>query len=143
MNDLDVAKTELFEENLTLAIVKNSAVLYETKSRRISGFLDAVEKLGEELSGASLADRVAGKAVALLCVYAGIREVYAAVLSRKAHAVFKKHKISVEWRELVENVLDADKSDVCPFERAAADISDPEQAYWAFRALREKLTPCR
>ena len=143
MSDLDLAKTELYEENLTLAIVKNSAVLYETKSHRISGFLDAVEKLGGKLQGASLADRVAGKAVALLCVYAGIREVYAAVLSRKALAVFKEHKISVQWKELVENVLDADKSGVCPFERAAADMSDPERAYKAFRSLREKLKACK
>ncbi len=143
MNDLDIAKTELFEETLTLAIVKNSEVLFETKSHRISGFLDAVEKLGDKLEGASLADRVAGKAVALLCVYAGIKEVYAAVLSRKAHAVFKKHNIVVQWRELVENVLDAEKNGVCPFERAAATMSDPEQAFRALRALREKLKPCK
>ena len=143
MTDLDIAKTELYEENLTLAIVKNSAVLFETKNHRISGFLDAVEKLGNKLEGASLADRVAGKAVALLCVYAGIREVYTAVLSRKAYAVFKEHKIGVQWKELVENVLDAEKSDVCPFEKAAADISDPEAAFKAFKGLREKLKPCK
>ncbi len=143
MSDLDLAKTELYEENLTLAIVKDSEVLFATKSHRISGFLDAVEKLGAKLEGASLADRVAGKAVALLCVYAKIKEVYAEVLSRKAHAVFKQHKISVQWRELVDNVLDANKTGVCPFEKAAAEISDPEKAYRAFKILRETLKACK
>jgi hypothetical protein len=143
MSDLDIAKTELYEEQLTLAIVKNGAVLFETKSRRISGFLDAVETLGDKLEGASLADRVAGKAVALLCVYAKIRAVYATVLSRKAQAVFKQNNISVQWRELVDNVLDADKSRVCPFEKAAAEFSDPEKAYKTFRNLRENLKPCK
>ena len=143
MSDLDIAKTELYEENLTLAIVKNSEVLFETKNHRISGFLDAVEKLGDRLEGASLADRVAGKAIALLCVYSKIKEVYAAVLSRKAHAVFKKHKIRVQWRELVENVLDVNKTGVCPFENAAANMSDPKAAFKAFKALREKLKPCK
>jgi hypothetical protein len=75
MTDLEIAKTELYDENLTLAIVKNGAVLYSTKSHRISGFLDAIEKRGENLQGASLADRVAGKAVALLCAQAKIKEV--------------------------------------------------------------------
>ncbi len=143
MSDLDIAKTELYEENLTLAIVKNSEVLFETKNHRISGFLDALEKLGANLEGASLADRVAGKAIALLCVYAKIKEVYAAVLSRKAQAVFGQNKIRVQWRELVDNVLDADKTGVCPFEKAAANISDPEKAFKAFKRLREDLKACK
>lgn len=139
MTDLDIAKTELYEENLTLAIVKNSEVLFETKNHRISGFLDAVEKLGDELEGASLADRVVGKAIALLCVYAKIREVYAVVLSRKAKAVLEQNKIRVQCRELVDNVLNADKTGMCPFEKAAVDISDAEKAYTTFKRLREEL----
>ena len=143
MSDLDIAKTELYEEQLTLAIVHNGAILFETKSHRISGFLNAVETLGDKLEGASLADRVAGKAIALLCVYAKIRAVYATVLSRKAQAVFRQNNINVQWRELVDNVLDADKSGVCPFEKAAADLSDPRQAYRAFKTLRENLKRCK
>lgn len=143
MTDLDIAKTELYEEQLTLAIVKNGEVLFQTKSHRISGFLDAVEKLGDKLEGASLADRVAGKAIALLCIYAKIHEVYAAVISRKAYAVFKQNKISVQWKELVENVLDVSKNEVCPFEKTAANISDPEKAYKVFRSLRENLKSCK
>ena len=143
MTDLDIAKTELYEEQLTLAIVKNSAVIFQTKIHRITGFLDAVEKLGSDLEGSSLADRVVGKAIALLCVYAKIREVYAAVLSRKAYAVLKQNKISVQWKELVDNVLDVNKNDMCPFEKAAADIIDPAKAYKSFKSLRRNLKPCK
>jgi hypothetical protein len=139
MTDLEIAETELYEENLTLAIVKNGALLYSTKSRRISGFLDAIEKCGENLQGASLADRVAGKAIALLCAYAKIKEVYAAVLSRKAQAIFKQNKIAFRWKELVDNVLDTTKTGMCPFEKAAGEISDPEKAYKTFKGLRENL----
>ncbi len=143
MTDLDIAKTELYEENLTLVIVKNNEVLFATKSHRISGFLEAIEKLGSKLEGASFADRVAGKAIALLCMYVKIKEVYAAILSRKAHAVFKQNKINVQWRELVENVLDANKAGMCPFEKAAAGMSDPEKAYRAFKGLWEDLKACK
>ena len=143
MTDLEIAKSELHEENLTLAIVKDGALLYSTKSHRISGFLDAIEKCGESLQGASLADRVAGKAIALLCAYAKIKEVYAAVLSRKAQAIFKQNKISFHWNELVDNVLDVTKTGMCPFEKAAAEISDPEKAYKTFKGLRENLKACK
>jgi len=135
MSDLDTAKSRLHSEDLTLVIVKKGEVLFETGSHRISGFLGAVEQLGARLAGASVADRVAGKAIALLCVYAGIRHVYAEVLSRKAKAVFEEHGIPCQFEELVDNILDLNRSGVCPFEKAAAGISDPEAAYAAFKAL--------
>jgi len=136
MSDLDTAKSRLYGEGFTLVVVKNGEVLFETASHRISGFLGAIEKLGVRLEGASVADRVAGKAVALLCVYAGICNVYAGVLSRKAKAVFEEHGIPCECKTLVDKILDLNRSGVCPFEKAAADISDPEAAYAAFKALQ-------
>ena len=143
MTDLEIAKSELYEENLTLAIVKNGTLLYSTKSHRISGFLDAIDKRGAKLEGAALADRVAGKAIALLCVYAKIKEVYAAVLSRQAQVIFKQNKISAHFNELVENVLDTAKAGMCPFEKAAAEISDPQKAYKTFKVLLENLKACK
>lgn len=143
MNDLEIAKKELYEENFTLVIVKNGKLLYSTKSDKISGFLDAIEECGIQLVASSLADRVAGKAIALLCAYAKIKEVYATVLSRRALAVFKSHGIAHQWGELVENVLDANKADTCPFEKAAQDITDPIKAYASFRKMLANLKSCQ
>ena len=143
MSDLDAAKSRLHREDLTLVIVKNGEVLFETGSHRISGFLGAIEQLDTKLESAVVADRVAGKAIALLCVYAKISEVYAEVLSRKAKAVFEKHGIRHEWKELVDNILDLNRTGVCPFEKAAAGISDPEKAYAAFKALLQSFKACK
>jgi len=143
MTDLEIAKSQLYEENLTLAIVKNGSLLYSTKSHRISGFLDAIGKCGENLQDASLADRVVGKAVALLCAYSKIKEVYAAVISRKAQAVLKQNKIACQWRELVTNILDTNRSGTCPLEKAAAEISDPEKAYKTLKRILDNLKACK
>ena len=139
MSALDTAKNRLHEEDLTLTVVKDIEILFETNSHRISGFLCAIEQLGTKLKGASIADRVAGKAIALLCVYAGIREVYAEVLSRKAKAVFDENGIPCKWKELVDNILNLNRRGICPFEKAAADISDPEKAYATFKALLQSF----
>lgn len=143
MTDLEIAKSELYEENLTLAIVKNGEVIYSTKSHRISGFLDAIDSCGAKLEGACVADKVAGKAIALLCAYAKVREVFAAIMSRSAQTVFKKHNISCYWTEMVEKVLDTSKAGTCPFEKTAANISDPEQAYKSFKVLLKNLKGCK
>jgi hypothetical protein len=143
MQDLEIAKKLLVQKQLTLVIAKNGQVLFETDSRRISGFLGAIDKLGASLKDASVADRVAGKALALLCVYAGVRGVYAEVLSRKAEVVFGESKVLVEWKEIVDNVLNDDKTGMCPFEKVADEISDPQEAYGAMKALMKKMRACR
>ena len=143
MSDLDLAKSVLCGENLTLVVVKNGKVLFRSGSHSISGFLGAIRKLGAKLEGASVADCIAGKAVALLCVYKGISDVYAEVLSRKAKALFEEYKVSCECKVLVDNILNLNRSDICPFEKAAADISDPEKAFLVFKAVLQSFKDCK
>ena len=118
-------------------------MLFQTDSHKISGFIRAIDTLGTQLNGASVADRVAGKALALLCIYSGIHEVYAEVLSKKAQVIFQENKVPCQSEHLVENVLDFSKTGVCPFEKAAAEVSDPKDSYVAFKALLEKMKPCK
>jgi hypothetical protein len=138
--DLTLAKKHLFkEESLTLAIAKDGEIIFETSSHGISGFLEAVEKFGDKLKGASVADKVVGKAIALLCVYTKVKMVYAVTLSKEAKAFFENHKVYHEWDELVENILDFKKANVCPFEKLATEISNPNEAYKRLKALQNSL----
>jgi hypothetical protein len=138
--DLTIAKKRLSEEeSLTLTMAKNGEIIFETYSHGISGFLEAVEKLGDMLNGASVADKVVGKAIALLCVYAKVKVVYAATLSKGAKAFFEKHGVYHEWDELVENILDYKKAGICPFEKLATEISNPNEAYKRLKALQNSL----
>jgi len=139
MEDLDVAKKRLQENSLTLTIVNSGEIIFETASRGISGFLEAIEKFEDNLQEASVADRVIGKAIALLCVYAKVKAVYAIVLSEKAKVVFEQNMIYHEWNELVESILDWDNRELCPFEKLAAKISNPSDAYKMLKALQASL----
>lgn len=139
LEDLRVAKNRLAEKGLTLCLVKDRQVLFETASHGISGFLIATEELGERLRGASAADKVVGKAVALMCLYTRIEAVYASVISRKARELFEQNAVRAEWNELVENILSNCKPTTCPFERLAAKINDPEEAYIKLKALQDSL----
>lgn len=138
--DLTLAKKRLAEEeSLTLTIAKKGKIIFETYSHGISGFLEAIERLGDTLRGASVADKVVGKAIALLCVYKNVKMVYAATLSKRAKAFFEKHGVYHEWDELVENILNFKKTGICPFEKLATEISDPNEAYKRLKALQNSL----
>ena len=143
MNDLETAKTQLIQNHLTLIFIKNNNILFKTKSHRIFGFLTAIQELDRKLENASVADKVVGRAVALLCAYARIKAIYAETLSMKAVDVLEKAGIACEWNGLVDTILDTNKDDVCPFEKAAAKISSPKDAYEKFNDLQNKLKTCR
>jgi hypothetical protein len=136
MNDLEAAKKRLCDEGLSLSIVKGGDVVYESVLRGIFGFLDVIDEMGAMLEGASIADRVIGKAVALLCVHAKIKAAYAITLSREAEKVFEEHCVEHEWHVLVDNILDRDEVVICPFERLVEGVSNPKEAYEKLVALR-------
>ncbi|NWG10781.1 DUF1893 domain-containing protein [Candidatus Bathyarchaeota archaeon] len=143
MKDLDIAKQRLKENNLTMSIVKNGKTIFENSSHGISGFLEAIEKRSDTLKGASVADKITGKAIALLCVYSKVKAVYAVILSKKARTLLEKYKVYHEWNKLVENILDTSGTDKCPFEKLADEISDPENAYGKLKALQVSLKHCK
>jgi hypothetical protein len=143
VEDLRTAKKRLHERNLTLCITKDGETMFETGSHGISGFLDAIQKLQDRLEGASIADRVAGKAIALLCVFAKVKNVYALTMSKTAKKLLEKNSVNVEWENLVENIMDSSKTTTCPFEKLAAKISNPEKAYEQLKALQDSFEQCR
>lgn len=129
MHDLEIAEERLNEKQLTLVVVKEGEVIFETCSHGILGFLEAMEKCKNALHGACIADKIVGKAIALLCAYVKVKAVYAVVLSKKAKEVLELNKIRHKWKSLVENILAIGKRDLCPLEKAVAQINNPEEAY--------------
>ena len=71
-HDLELAKQKLTKNNLSLVIVKNGQTVFETKKQGVSGFLQAIETLDQNLAGASVADKIVGVAAAMLCVYSKV-----------------------------------------------------------------------
>jgi hypothetical protein len=135
MKDLETAKRELSERHLTLSVVKEGHVIFEAKTHGVSGFMEAVEEFKDRLNGASVADRVVGKAIALLCVYVNARAVYATTISKAAKALLEGNSVYLEWDSLVENILRADKSRTCPFEQLVDRITDPADAYRKLKSV--------
>jgi hypothetical protein len=87
------------------------------------------------LHGASVADRIVGRAAALLCVYCGVKAVYAVVLSDGGERVLKENSVSLEFESLVPSILNRQRTETCPFEKIVSTVSDGEEAY-------EKLKSC-
>jgi hypothetical protein len=127
--DLNLAKKRLIQKNLSLVIVKDGKVLFEIESHGIGDLLKAVNRLGNNMRATSVADRIVGRAAALLFVFSSVRAVFAVTASDGGIEVLESNNVFCEYENRVKNVLNLKKTDVCPFEKLVAKLSSPEKAY--------------
>jgi hypothetical protein len=137
--DLELAKLKLIKENLSLVIVKNGKVIFETKKQGISGFLEAIEKLDKNLVASSAADKLVGVAAAMLCVYAGVGSVFVLTISDGGTRVLEDNNIAYLFEKKVSHILNRSKNDVCPFEKLAMSSGSPDEAYVKLKSLASEL----
>jgi hypothetical protein len=138
MEDIDMARSLLEEERWNLVIVKEGEVLFSSKERGVAPFFDAVETRGQSLHNAALADRIAGSAVAMLCLYAGITSVYAGIASQAALDMLREQGVTVASRNTVPYISNYDGTDLCPFEKLAREAGEPSRLFVALQSLFAK-----
>ncbi|PVX24834.1 MAG: DUF1893 domain-containing protein [Candidatus Bathyarchaeum sp.] len=138
-SDVEIAKSQLIGKNLSLVIAKNGQVIFETKKPGIGGFLQVIEQFDTKLSGSSVADRIVGVAAAMLCVYIKVDSVFALTISEGGMKVLKDSGVTFEFKNKVSNILNRDKTDVCPFEKRAMASKNAEEAYVSLKAFAKKI----
>jgi len=135
--DLKLAKSRLKEGDLTLVIAKEGKVIFETSSQGVSAFLQAIEKFGKGLTASSVADKIVGAAAAMLCAYSEVSSVFAVTISKEGIKVLKDNGIFYQFENRVPNILNYDRTDVCPFEKLAVGSRNPKEAYVKLKSFAE------
>jgi hypothetical protein len=134
MSNLQIAKNLFTKGKYSCVLVKGESVICSF-DKGVAPLIDIIQKSGN-LSGYSAADKIVGKAAALLYVYMGVREVYADVMSHPAVEIFRKNNILIEYDTLTENIQNRVRDGICPIEFCVSAINSPIAAY---ETLREKL----
>ena len=83
-----------------------------------------------------VADKIVGKASAMLLTLSGVKEVYCVVLSKAGKDILESNNIQYHYEELVDNIINRKGDDICPMEKTVKDIDDFEEA---LKALNEKV----
>ncbi len=132
MTNLEKAKNNLGEHKISIV---SSTLSLTSDLRGVMPIVDFINK-GYDLSGASVADLVVGKAAAMLFIKAGIKDVDTIIISKPALKVLEEHHITVKYEKLVDNIINRDKTGLCPFESLVLDVDDVSIAY---KLIIEKL----
>lgn len=117
----------LLDENTTLALVKGDVII----RRKGKGVSSAVELINDsvDLNGFIAVDTVVGKALSILFLKLGIREVYALLISENAYTYLTSHGVKVTYKTITPSILNRDKSDLCPMEKLSLSVDDYDDGY--------------
>ena len=132
---LERAKTLLSSTDSTIAVVSVDDV-YTSQERGVKPLLHLLTEKKGFLKGASVADKVIGKAAALLMVIGEIKEVHTLIISEPAIKVFEKYNIPCFYDKKVDRIVNRTGDGLCPMESLCLDVEEPQEA---FMAITNKL----
>ena len=121
-------------------IWRHAEVIFSSSSKGIRPHLEAIERLGKgKIKDSIMADKIVGRAAALLMLYSVPAEVHAGIITTKAKELLEERGIVVHLDEEVAAIKERDGRIYCPFEAMVKGISDPEEAYTALTAKMKSM----
>jgi hypothetical protein len=142
MRDLELAQQTFHASPFAFVLVKNGTVLRTGTREGIGELIQTMDELGEAAHGASLADKIVGKAVAMVARTGKLRAVYSPLVSQSALDALTIDHIPLEYDRLVPLILNKRNDGPCPMEKLTQPIQDPRQAVVALREfVRARVQP--
>jgi len=126
---MEALKKMIFSGKAVIALRTANGEVRTLVERGIKPLLLLLQDAAAPLCGATVADKVVGKAAAFLFVYGKVKAVHAGVLSAAAKAVLEKYEVPFTYDVLTDKILNRDKTGFCPMETKVWDIETPEEAY--------------
>jgi hypothetical protein len=127
--DLDIAKKDVKEKGFALSIIRNGKTIFQSKAPGISALVTAIDKDRFVFKGASAADRILGRAAAMLLLHSEVVSIFASTASSDALALLKRFKIPVESEKVVPTILNKNQTSTCPFESLVRNVENPKEAF--------------
>jgi hypothetical protein len=134
MTDLEIARTIFERDAPTFLLVRHGQELARGNAQGIRELLAALFALGAQARGASLADKVTGKAVAMAAAHAGVVAIYTPLAGERALPVCQAHGIALHAAQVIPLILNARGDGPCPLERTVGPIDGTTEGV---RALAE------
>lgn len=129
MTNLERVKEKLHKDKASLVVLFENGECKSYYQNRIKDIKDILKDNKLALRNAMIADKVIGKVAASVLVVAGVKEIYADVMSQYAIPVLEENKIQYEYNVLVEYVQNNDKTGMCPMENKYKEEKDKNKIY--------------
>lgn len=127
---------EILRREKCSLVVKNHDIVTTYSKPGVRDLEYLLDHDPEMLHGATIADKVIGKAAAAMVVVGGVKELYAEVMSTKAIPFLEKAGIAYTYGTLVDTIKE--EGGRCQLEKITAPASTPEETVALLRAHFEE-----
>lgn len=127
---------EILRREKCSLVVKNHGIVTTYSKHGVRDLEYLLDHDPEMLHGATIADKVIGKAAAAMVVVGGVKELYAEVMSKKAIPFLEEAGIAYTYGTLVDTIKE--EGDRCQLEKITAPATTPEETVALLRTHFEE-----
>lgn len=138
MKESEKAKN-LLKDDVTFAAVGKEGI-YTSEQRGVKPILDKIDSDPNFFDGASVADRVIGKAAAMLLEKYGVVEIYAQVTSEYAAAYLENKSVKLNYEKKTDFIMNRSGTDMCPMEKAVLNVNNADEGEILIRNKIKAMT---
>lgn len=127
---------EILRREKCSLVVKNHGIVTTYSKPGVRDLEHLLDHDPEMLQGATIADKVIGKAAAAMVVVGGVKELYAEAMSKKAIPFLEEAGIAYTYGTLVDTIKE--EGDRCQLEKITAPATTPEETVALLRTHFEE-----
>ena len=132
----------LINENWSLVVFKNNEFI-KLKGMGIKPVIDCLDKDTGYFKECIVADKIVGKAAAMLMIYSKASYVYGEIMSQKAVEMFEKYKVDYEYKKLVPYIKNRTEDGMCPMENAVWNLENINETYSVIKNTLQSLSKAK
>ena len=129
MIKLEEIKEILHQKKASLVVAYENGEIKEYYQNRIKDIKEILQENPDALKNAIIADKVIGKVAGSILTVAGVKEIYADVMSQYAIPVLEENHVKYEYKNLVEYIQNNEKTGMCPMENKYKEEMDIMKIY--------------
>ena len=127
MEDISIAIQEYKKAEYSLVVVKDGKIVATSKDKGVKGILNVYTTQPELLNGASVADKLMGRAVTMICELGNVASIYTPLLSQGGEKILQRSKIDYQAERIVPAIRNRDNTDLCPIEKLTTGTENSEE----------------
>lgn len=114
-------------------LINDSDIIALENGRGVSPLLTIYETHHDQMAGATVVDKVVGRAAAAIAICGGVSHVHGELMSEDAVEFLEQNGVTVSYTKLVPRILNQKLDGLCPLEQSVLGIEDPVEALAALK----------
>lgn len=124
---------KLIQDGKAECVLIKSDSIYQERGRGVSPLLVMYDGHKDVMQGATLVDKVIGRAAAAIAICGKVKHVHGELMSEDAVEFLNDNGITTSYTTLVHRILNRKRDGLCPLEQSVEGIDDAADALVSLR----------